>query len=117
MSLLNKPAYVVEKDRLIYDALHPIDADTVPLSITPESNGVIERGQLIDCNDGTYSVHAEKGVASAIVAEDTSYASDDTEITVPVYISGAFRASEVKADSELTEADIETLRGKGIYLK
>lgn len=115
--LLNKPAYAVEKDRLIYDATHPIDANTVQVSITSGSEGEIERGQLIDYSNGSYCVHAEGGEPSAIVAANASYDADDTEITVPVYISGTFRASEVKTDPELTTADLETLREKGIYLK
>lgn len=117
MSLLNKLAYTMEKDKLIYDAKHPIDVITVPLTITADTDGVIRRGQLVDCADGAYSVHAAGGEASAIVAEDTSYAADDTEITTVVYISGSFRASEVVADPEIDVADIETLRDKGIYLK
>lgn len=117
MSLLNKPAYAVGKDKLIYDATHPIDANAVLISVDGETDGVIERGQLIDCNNGTYSVHAEGGEVSAIVAESTPYTEDDTEVTVPVYISGTFRGSELKADPELTDADTEMLRGKGIYLK
>lgn len=117
MSLLNRPAYAVEKDKLIYDAKHPIDAGTVQLTIIADTNGVIRRGQLLDCADGVYSIHAAGGEASVIVAEDTSYASDDTEITVVVYSSGTFRASEIIADPEIEAADVETLRGKGIYLK
>lgn len=117
MALLNKQAYAVERDRLVYDAKHPVDGAAVPVKITAEEDGVIKRGQVLDCADGEYSVHAANGEASVIVAEDTDYAADDTEITVSVYISGSFRASEVIADPELTAGDMEALRGKGIYLK
>lgn len=115
--LLNRPAYTVEKDKLIYDATHPVDANAVQVSITSDTNGKIERGQIIDCTNGVYSIHAADGEPSVIAAKDVEYTSTDTEITVPVYISGAFRASEVKADPELKEADAEKLREKGIYLK
>lgn len=117
MSLLNRPAYAVEKDRLIYDAKHPIDVANIPVSVTPSDAGKIERGQVIDCKDGEYSLHAALGEPSAIVAEATSYAADDTAIVVTVYTSGTFRASEIIADPELDAADTETLRSKGIYLK
>lgn len=117
MALLNRPAYKVEKDNLIYDAKHPIDVRIVQVKITENSAGVLQRGQIIDCDTGEYSKHATSGEPCVIVEEDTSYAADDTEIAVPVYISGTFRTSEVIADPELTEADIETLRTKGIILK
>lgn len=117
MGLLNKQVYTMERDKLIYDATHPIDAGVVQVSITPEEEGVIERGTVIDCTNGIYKVHEAGGEVSVIVAEDTDYAADDTEIVVQVYISGTFRASEVKTDEELTEADLETFRSKGIYLK
>lgn len=117
MALLNRQAYAVEKDRLVYDAKHPVDAAAVPVNITAEEDGVIKRGQVLDCAGEEYSIHAADGDAGAIVAEDTDYAADDTEITVSVYISGSFRASEVIADPELTAGDMEALRGRGIYLK
>ena len=117
MSLLNKQAYTVIKDKLIYDAKHPIDATAVQVSVSTDTNGILKRGQILDCAGGVYSIHEEDGEASVIVAEDTGYASDDTEIRVPVYISGSFRASEVITDTEITSADIETLRARGIYLK
>ena len=117
MSLLNRPAYEVEKDNLIYEAKHPIDVKIVQVKITSDAAGVIKRGQVIDCETGEYSIHAKSGEPCMIAEEDTSYAADDTEVTVPVYISGTFRASEVIADPELTDADIETLRTKNIILK
>lgn len=117
MSLLNRLAYVMEKEKLIYDKTYPIDADVVEVSITPGSDGVIEFGQIIDCNDGNYSVHASDGIPSVIAAEDVSFTKTDSAVTVPVYISGAFRASEVIANPALTAADMEVLREKGIYLK
>ncbi len=117
MSLLNREAYAMEKDRLVYDAKHPIDAAAVRVTVPEGIKGVVKRGQVLDCKDGVYSIHAEGGEASAIAAEETDYASDDTEITVAAYISGSFRASEVIADPELTDKDTEVLRGKGIYLK
>lgn len=117
MALLNRQAYAVEKDRLVYDAKHPTDASAVRVKIRADADGVIRRGQILDCAAGEYSIHAADGAASAIVAEDTGYTADDTEITVVVYISGSFRASEVVSDLELADSDIESLRGNGIYLK
>ena len=116
MERLNKLAYTVEKDKLIYDASHPIDA-VVRVSLTPKADGKIERGQVIDHKAGTYSIHAAAGEASAIAAEEVEYTSTDTEVNVTVYISGPFRASEIKAEPELTGGDVEKLREKGIYLK
>lgn len=119
MTLLNKMAYIVEKDRLIYDAKHPIDAMAMQVVIGADTDGMLKRGQLLDCKNGAYSIHSEEGMSSAIVAEDIEYTSEDTEIMVPVYISGTFRASEVIAESEMeiTAVDIENLRSRGIYLK
>lgn len=118
MSLLNKQAYTVEKDKLIYDASHPIDGTTVQVTITADTAGTLKRGHILDyADDGVYSIHTADGNASVIVAEDTDYASDDTAIIVPVYISGSFRASEVSAVQDITATDIEALRCRGIYLK
>lgn len=117
MSLLNRQAYAMEKDRLVYDAKHPKDAAAVRVAVSGESGGVIRRGQVLDFADGVYSIHAAGGTASVIAAEDTVYAQGDTEATVAVYTSGSFRASEVTADVELTVQDTEALRGNGIYLK
>lgn len=117
MALLNKQAYSVKKDSLIYDAKHPLDASAVQVTVTADTEGMIKRGQLLDSTDGVYSIHAEGGETAAIVAEDASYASDDTEITVIAYVSGSFRASEIIADPEIEAKDIEILREKGIYLK
>lgn len=117
MSLLNKQAYAVEKDKLVYDAKHPIDAAAVRVTVSGDAGGVIRRGQILDCKKGVYSIHTADGTASAIAAEDTEYTPDDTEITVVVYTSGSFRASEAISDPALTNGDIVALRGCGIYLK
>ncbi len=117
MALLNKMAYTVEKDKLVYDAKHPIDATVVQVTVGTDADGMLKRGQLLDCENGVYSIHSEGGMPSAIIAEDTEYASEDMEIIVPVYISGTFRTSEVITEPEITVTDIENLRSKGIYLK
>lgn len=114
---LNQKAYSVEPDNLIYDHSHPIDADNVMISVPAGTAGILARGQIIDFSDGAYVPHAENGAASVIVAENTSYTEDDTEIVAPVYISGPFRKSACIAETELTASDEETLRTKGIYLK
>ena len=112
MSVLNSEAYTMNKANLVYDSKHPLDVANIEV-------GTIERGQLIDYDDtdGTYSVHAENGKPSAIAAEETSYAADDTSALVTVYTSGSFRQSEVIAAPRITAAHLEILRSKGIYLK
>jgi hypothetical protein len=118
MALLNGEAYTVKRDKLIYDSKHPIDATTVQVSVTSDKEGVIRRGQLLYCKDGVYSAKkADDNEASAISVETTSYSSDDTDIVVEAYISGTFRKSEIVTDSDISAADEEALRGKGIYLK
>jgi len=113
---LNEEAYKVERDKLVYDSSHPVDAKNVTVTV-PEGTGIFKRGEILDFKDGKYAVHTEGGTASVIVGENTPYAEDDTELAVPAYISGSFRLSECFASVELTERDIESLRAKGIYLK
>ena len=114
--MLNREAYTMEKDKLVYDLSHPRDAKNVSIT-APEGEGIIKRGQVIDYKDGQYAVHASGGVAVAIIAEDTPYEDGDTEITAAVYISGTFRKSACISSVELETSDIENLRSKGIYLK
>ena len=119
MSVLNSEAYTMNKDNLVYDSKHPLDVANIEVTVPGTEAGTIERGQLIDYDDtdGTYSVHAENGKPSAIAAEETSYAADDTSALVTVYTSGSFRQSEVIAAPTITAAHLEILRSKGIYLK
>lgn len=114
--MLNREAYTMEKDKLVYDLSHPRDAKNVSIT-APEGGGIIKRGQVIDYKDGQYAIHSSGGVAAAIAAEDTPYADGDTEITVAVYISGAFRKPACISSIELETSDIENLRSRGIYLK
>ena len=118
-SILNRPAYTVEKDRLIYDGTYPIDGDAVPVTITADTDGVIKRGTIIDFDETTrkYTIHKEGGTPNRIAAEDTEYVASDTVVIVPNYAGGTFRTSEVAADPELTGVDIEALRGVGISTK
>ena len=117
MEKANKMVGTMERDKLIYDMTHPIDAKVIKIKISAKADGKIKRGQVIDFKEDAYSIHSADGEVSVIAAEDVEYTSTDTEIMVPVYISGTFRASEVIADPELTDKDMEKLRGKGIYLK
>lgn len=117
MGLMNKDAYSVQPDRLIYEGRQPVDAKNMVVAITAETDGVIRRGQVIDEAAGVYSVHAEAGTPSCIAAEDVEYAADDTDVIVPCYITGTYHADAVIASPELTEANVETLREKGIILK
>ena len=117
MNILNGFLGESEKDRLIYDGSHPVDAVNVRVSVPEDTDGVLKRGQVIDYADGAYSVHVASGEVSCIVAEETEYAAGETEVTVPVYISGTYRKSACITDVELTAADLEVFRSKGIYLK
>lgn len=117
MEQLNKTAYAVNPDRLIYDGKHPIDATVLTVTLDGESEVTIKRGQIIDTNKGKYSVHAASGAPCAIAEETIAAEAGTTEIQVQAYISGTFRADAVIASPELTDADIQTLREKGIYLK
>lgn len=106
-----------KKDNLIYDYLRLIDSRAVTLTLTGDTAGTVRRGQVIDFDAGRYSLHATGGTANCIVAESTEYAKGDTEVVVPVYISGDFRTSAVLSDVELTDTDTESLRGFGVVLK
>lgn len=119
MSILNRPVYTVETDKLIYDGTYPIDGDAVPVTLTTDSDGVIKRGSVIDFTEasGEYTVHTEGGIPNRIAAEDTEYMASDEEVIVPTYAGGTFRASEIIADPELEKADMEALRSVGIHLK
>lgn len=119
MEMLNKEAYKVEPDSLIYDRYRLIDSRNVLVKVPEGKAGILKRGQIIDFNENgeTYEPHKEAGVANCIVARDTSYAEDETEATVHVYISGDFRQSACVTDVELTCVDLEHLRGSGIVLK
>lgn len=119
MSELNKEVFTVEPDSLIYDGKHPIDCDAVKITLSGGAlgGGTIKRGQVIDENAGAYDIHAENGTPSVVAAEDTAYDEEAETVVVPVYTSGTLRKSKLVAEPELTEADAETLREKGIFLK
>lgn len=117
MGLMNRDAYSVQADRLIYDGKIPVDAKNIVVSITASADGVIKRGQVIDVAAGVYTLHAADGTPSCIAAQDTEYAADDSEVIVPCYISGSYRSDAVIASPELSDADVETLRTKNIILK
>lgn len=117
MEQLNKTAYAVNPDRLIYDGKHPIDATVLTVTLDGRSAVTIKRGQIIDTADGKYSIHAESGEPCAISEETITVEPGTTEVQVQAYISGPFRADAVIASPELTDADVQKLRDKGIYLK
>lgn len=116
---MNKTAYEVGSDKLLYDNSHPFDAKNVSVTVPAKTVGTLKRGQVMDFDSasGKYVVHAASGSVSGVLAEDASYAADDTEVIAAMYISGAFRKSACVTAVELTDADEETLRSKGIYLK
>ena len=115
--LLNKEAYKVTNDNLIYDSSHPIDARNVPVTVQTGAPGIIKRGQVLDFEGTGYKPHTENGTVSAIVAEDTPYTGEDATVAVPVYISGTFRETACITDTALSIQDREEFRSKGIYLK
>ena len=117
MKVANKLAYTATPDNLIYDSKHPIDGENVEVTLAGGSAGEIERGQVIDLDNGTYSVHSGGGTPSVIAAETTAFTALDLKIVVPAYTSGSFRLSELVTASSLTSANIDTLREKGIFLK
>ena len=45
---LNKEAYKVTNDNLIYDSSHHIDARNVPVTVQTGAPGIIKRGQVLD---------------------------------------------------------------------
>ena len=112
---LNKEAYKVTNDNLIYDSSHHIDARNVPVTVQTGAPGIIKRGQVLDFEGTGYKPHTENGTVSAIVAEDTPYTGEDA--TVAVYISGTFRETTCITDTALSIQDREEFRSKGIYLK
>lgn len=117
MSRLNKEAYEVIKDGLVYDYYRLIDAKNVTVKLSEEKAGVLKRGQLIDFDNGEYSKHSASGTANCIVAEDTEYTEKDTGVVATVYTSGDFTTAKVISESEITETDKENLRSKNIVLK
>lgn len=117
MTQLNAETYTVMPDNLIYDSKHPIDAENLEITLSGSKAGKVSRGQVIDVSNGAYSIHANNGTPSAIAAEDTAYEAEDTSVVVPCFVSGSFRQSEIVADPALTDANIEMLRSKGIFLK
>lgn len=115
--IMNKEVYEVSQDRLIYDASHPLDAAVVTFHTPDGAEGCLKRGEVLDYSEGKYVKHTSEGKPGAIVAENASYAADDTDISVTVYISGTFRHAECISDVALEEKDVVELRSNGIYLK
>ena len=118
--VLNKTVATVVPDKLIYDSKYPIDGKVARIVLSEEgasASGVLKRGQLLDIGSDGYSVHEAEGAVDAVLAEDVSYGAGATDVYGSVYISGTFLRSACVTDVELTNADLETLRGKGIYLK
>lgn len=117
--LLNKEIAVMEPDRLIYDSKYPTDGKVVKIKLTAGTAGTLKRGQILDYDGDNecYQVHAADGTVGAVLSENVLYSEDVTEVFASVYISGSFLQAACVTDVELTAADLETFRGKGIYLK
>lgn len=116
MKMLSNEEYTVDKDKLIYDSYKIIDATNVPVQV-PEGSGILKRGQVIDFDDEKYKPHVENGTPNRIIATDTPYGEDDSEVVATTYISGDFRESACITGVELTVTDKENLRKSGIVLK
>lgn len=117
---LNGTIVEMKPDKLIYDSKHPVDGKVVKISVSEAGaaeEGTLKRGQILDLGADGYSVHAANGVPDVILAEDVSYGTGATDVYGQAYISGSFLQTACVTDVELTEADVQTLRGKGIYLK
>lgn len=110
-------AYEVEYDNLVLSG-HDIDIKLINIDMAENSEaGVIERGQVLDLTEeGKYTLHASEGDVNCIVAQPVEYTAEDKEVTAKCYITGEFRTSEVKAEVELTDKDVERFREKGIIL-
>ncbi len=117
MTVLNSEIYRMEHDTLIADLTHPQDVRMVSVSLTKGAPGTIVRGQVLDLAEGSYICHAEQGTANCIVAENTDYTEADEKVNCPVYVSGTFMESGLVSAVDLTDADVENLRGVGIYVK
>lgn len=114
---LNKEAYSLNPDSLIYDNSHPIDGTVVKVKVPAATAGVLVKGQILDYSNEEYEIHKTSGKPSVVVVKDTEYAAEDTEIEVEVYTSGTLCFEKMICDPELTADDCETLRSKGIWLK
>lgn len=114
---LNKEAYSLSPDSLIYDNSHPLDGTIVKAKVPTETEGVFVKGQILDYSNNEYEIHKTSGKPSVIVVKDTPYSAEDTEIEVEVYTGGTFCFEKMICDPELTVDDCETLRSKGIWLK
>lgn len=110
----------IEYDKLIADAKHPLDVETVTLS---SSQGNLKRGALlaVDTSTGkcTFSTGSstETVVNAYVLADDVE--NSDEEVTVQAYNCGSFvkEIITVKNDTELALKDLLELRKLGIYLK
>jgi len=117
MAVLNREAYTVGFDSLIYDNSHPADGTVVMVTVSEGTKGTVKKGQVIDFADGAYSIHAAGGEPGVIAEESVEYGEEDTEVAVQAYTGGTLRRAMIVCDPELTDAEIETLRTKNIYLK
>lgn len=117
-NLINE-AYTMKDSGLLYDASHQADGKIVTVSITKGTAGTIEKGEVIDfdASTGEYSKHAAGKTVSVIAAEKVNYDEKAESAEVMVFTSGTFKKSAVVSDPALTEADVETFRSKGIFLK
>lgn len=125
--LLNKDAYKVEYDNVIYDTSHPISVNIIEME-SPAT--VLKKGTILGLDkDGGYfilgttttsgeTVTTIAGEAVAVVQDTIDCTKETGKVTVPVYVSGKVNKNYlVTAENyELTDTDIIALRKNGIYV-
>lgn len=118
---LMEKAFESQNDNLIAGTRHPLDAKIISVAGGTE----YKRGMVLSkAEDGTYFVlgTAEKtGDVSCIVSENLNAKeiASDQYVALEVYISGEFRVSCLITEQShvITDAEEETLREKGIFVK
>lgn len=125
--LLNRDAYKVEYDNIIYDTSHPISVNIIEME-SPAT--ILKRGTILGLDkDGGYfilgttitsgeTVTTIAGEAVAVVQDTIDCTKETGKVTVPVYVSGKVNKNYlVTAENyELTDTDIIALRKNGIYV-
>lgn len=126
---MNTNAFLVEYDNLIYGSSQPIHTDVITIK-TSES---MKRGTMIAKVSTTNryiilgeNLTAEETQANGVAVPDCITAQDiavediaGEEVVVAVYTSGLFNGNSIqyKNEHELTEAELDELRKKGILIK
>lgn len=102
-------------DDLIYGSTPAPHVMTVTLAAVADAP-TYKRGTLLDAADGVYTIHGT-GKPNAILSDDVTVSASGT-VYAYAYRTGHFNQNKliVADDSEITDADKETLRDAGILL-